>query len=167
MTLVVSSTLSSGALSMAEVIVAAHLGGSSLTAHSVSESGTLGSSNLIPLRDGPATSIQALTLSGAPAVGILSSAWALDVGAVVPYSRMWGAPVTPPYTVTYTAGWTVDTLPKPIEQAVLLLAAQLEARPDLTVSSERIGPESRTWDTSHPVPPQLSSLLSRWTAVRY
>lgn len=163
------SSLTAEQLLLAETLVAVHLGGTTLTAHEVSESGTVGSSGLIALRDGPCTAISSLTLNGAPAAGVAEGGWAVNVGqlmAATGLSWAYGG-VRLAYTITYTAGWAEGALPEPIRQAVLATAAAIEARPDPSLKSESEGPVSRSWDTSTVLPTSAGLLLERWRAVRF
>ncbi len=155
------SPLTQAQLDAALALVAAELGASTLEAHSVTEGGTVGSSGLIWLSDGPATAIGTLNLNGAPAAGVLRSPWCLDVSSVRGVSD-WATA----YAVTYTAGWAEGNLPPALQQAVLLTAEALANRPDPTLKSESEGPVSRSWDTSLPVSPMAGALLDRWRALR-
>lgn len=137
------------------------------------ESGSVGSSGLIPLRY-PAVSLQSLTLGGAPAMGVLSGPRTLNVSGSVPhtYGNPWGAGYrSTPYAVQYTSGWTADTLPEGIKQAVLQ-AATLGAATAETVGikSESLGPRSITYadtNTAGTVSADALALLRPWLAVRF
>lgn len=139
----------------------------------VGESGEIGSSGLIALGR-PAVSIQSLIVAGAPGIGILKTPWVVDVSGMVrpyltggflgtTYARL-------PYIVTYTTGWTADTLPEAIKQAVLSVAGELaaqEARGGVT--QERMGPVSYTY--AAPAVAGLSdaalALLQPWLPLRF
>ena len=167
------SPLTAKQLAAAEALIAAHLGVTTLERREgVSESGTVGPSGLIALV-GPAVSVQAVTLSGAPAAGVLRNPWTLDVSGLIRpgYGGMWGGGYMPvPYTVTYTSGWTADTLPDGIRQAVLLTATALaagEGREGIT--SERVGPVSRTYADvagTGTLPADARALLRPWLPLR-
>ena len=164
------SDLSPAALATAEAMVAAELGVTTLAERNVAESGTVGSSGLISLRTGPCTAISSLTLNGAPAAGVLESPWTVNVGNVA--GLYGGLNPWPPgggvrYTVSYTAGWTAETLPEQVRQAILMTAQAIESRPDPTLKSESEGPVSRSWDTSLGLPPQAGVLLAPWQQVRF
>ena len=156
--------LSADALAAAELMVAAELGCPGLDVRQVVEAGTLGNSGIIALRGGPCTAITALTLDGAPAAGVLQSPWAVNLGGLASRSTNGYARQ---YTISYTAGWTVETLPQQLRQAVIMTAQALEARPDPSLKSESEGPVSRTWDTAQGLHPQVGALLNLWQPLRF
>jgi hypothetical protein len=163
------SALTPDQLAAAEALVAAQLGIASLElAADVGESGSVGSSGLIALTR-PAISIQSLSLGGVPAAGILKSLWTLDVGSVLGgWAGPWGAaPLRTSYTVLYTAGWTADTLPNGIRQAVLSVAT-LGAAVKVGIKSEAMGPVSRSYaDSGASFTPDVLSLLKPFLPLRY
>lgn len=137
------------------------------------ESGSVGSSGLISLRY-PAVSLQSLTLGGAPAAGLLSGPRTLDVRALVSrtYGNPWGSGYgSTPYTVQYTSGWTADTLPEGIRQAVLLAAtAGVAAAERVGVTSERMGPVAYTYSDAAQVgtvSADALALLRPWLPLRF
>jgi hypothetical protein len=156
------SALTPDQLAAAEALVAAQLGIASLElAADVGESGSVGSSGLIALTR-PA-------ISGVPAAGILKSLWTLDVGSVLGgWAGPWGAaPLRTSYTVLYTAGWTADTLPNGIRQAVLSVAT-LGAAVKVGIKSEAMGPVSRSYaDSGASFTPDVLSLLKPFLPLRY
>lgn len=167
------SNLTDAHLAVAEALVAAELGTSTLERTQEAESGTVGSSGLIALKR-PAVSVQSLTLGGAPAAGVLESPYVLNVGSLagLGYSSMWGGtPALLHYAVTYTAGWTAEDLPGGIRQAVLLTATGLatgEGREGL--KSESMGPVSRTYTDAAQVgtvPADALTLLRPWLPLRF
>lgn len=163
------SPLTAGQLAAAEALIAAHLGVTTLERREgVSESGTVGSSGLIALR-GPAVSVQAVTLSGAPAAGILRNPWTLDVSGLIRpgYGGMWGGGYVPvPYTVTYTAGWTANDLPPGLRQAILL-AAQYGAAVPVGLKAESMGPVSKTYTEPGTISADVLALLRPWLPLRF
>ena len=164
------SNLTAQQLAQAEAMVAAELGVTTLAERNVVESGRVGFSGLIALRTGPCTAIASLTLSGAPAAGVLETPWTVNTGNLAsPYGfglSLYG-PVMVPYTIGYTAGWTEETVPEQVRQAILMTAQMFESRPDLTVRSESEGPVSRSWDTVQGLPSQVGTLLVPWQQVRF
>ncbi|AWN24008.1 hypothetical protein DKM44_12840 [Deinococcus irradiatisoli] len=143
----------------AEALVCAYLGCTTLQGRSVSAVGTLGSSGMVWLSDGPATSLGSLTLNGASAVGVLTSPWTVQIGTQ--YSGF-------TYAVTYTAGWADEAaLPPAIKQAVLLTSQAISGRA-AGVKSESMGPTSTTYqDMPLGVPVEAQNLLSPWRALRF
>lgn len=137
------SSLKPEQLAAAERLIAAELGLDTLAETPRAESGRVGSSGKIYLRY-PAVSIQSLSLGGAPAAGVLDSPRTLDVSSLVRngYGDPWGSPYgSTPYAIQYTSGWTADTLPGQIVDAVLAVAgaaAALEGREG--VVRETMGP---------------------------
>lgn len=173
MTQPADSTLTPEQLASAEALVAAALDMDTLAETQRAESGSVGSSGLIALRY-PAASIQTLTLGGAPAAGVLSGPRTLDVKALVnrSYGNPWGSGYSnTPYAVQYTSGWTADTLPEQIRQAVLAVAAAgVAAAESLGIKSETMGPRSVTYadtSTSGTVGADSLALLRPWLAVRF
>lgn len=167
-------------LEHAEAVVAAALGTASLEAHEVSQSGTVGPSGLIPLKDGPCTALGVLTLHGAPAAGILSTPWTVDVSALLGrHGSFWteryglahdyATPSTAPYALTYTAGFTADNLPPILKRAILAVARTLALSSERAgVKSESMGPVSRTYadlTTVSAVTPDVAALLRPWRQV--
>lgn len=163
----------------ATALVASALGTTTLEQRTVSESGTVGQHGIIALKDGPCTGLNALTLNGAPAAGILSTPWTVDVSALVGprRSEFWTSSyglsydsvaygrTSTPYTVSYTAGFTADTLPPQLKEAILISAGAL-ARAALLggVKTEVMGPVTRTYFdlADGTVNPQLDTLLRAW-----
>lgn len=160
-------------LATAEAIVAAELGATQLGQRVVSESGTVGNSGLITPRDGPVTGVNNLTLNGVPVTVALQSSWSIDVrgalgGGYGSGLGGFGGFTAVPYLLNYTAGWTVATLPPQVKQAILMTGAALVARPDPTVRSETVGPESRSWSTDAAGVPVLArGLLDSWRGLRF
>ncbi len=169
------SPLSADQLALAEALVAAHLGmPQGLKQRTdVGESGEIGSSGLIPLTC-PAVSIQTLIVAGAAVAGVLTSPRVIDVSSVVrpyltggllgtTYARL-------PYLVTYTSGWTAETLPAAIQQAILLTAEAGAARATrVGVTSERMGPVAYTYSDTAAVgslPADAMTLLQPWLPLR-
>ncbi|MFB9994080.1 hypothetical protein ACFFLM_19155 [Deinococcus oregonensis] len=164
------SGLTADQLATAEALVAAQLGVASLELETdVGESGEIGSSGLIALTR-PCTAIQSLTVAGAPAMGVLKSVWTLDVSGVVSTmgSGMWGSVYARlPYTIVYTAGWTADTLPNGIRQAVLSVAT-LGAAVKVGIKSEAMGPVSRSYvDSGSSFTPDVLAFLRPFMPLRY
>ena len=156
------SSLTADHLALAEAIVAGQLGLTSLERQEgVAESGAVGSSGLIALAR-PAVSAQTLTLSGAPAIGVLRSPWTLDVSSLV-RPGVWGSV---PYTVVYTAGWTAEDLPLGLRQAVLAVAEKRAAVP-VGLKAESMGPVSRTYADAGNLSPDVLVLLRPWLPLRF
>lgn len=168
------SPLTDQHVAVAEALVAAHLGmPQGLEQRTeVGESGEIGSSGLIPLTC-PAVSIQTLVVAGAAVAGVLTSPRVIDVSSVVrpyltggllgtTYARL-------PYLVTYTSGWTAETLPATIQQAILLTAAAgAAAASRLGITSERMGPVAYTYaDAARgSLTPDAQPLLQPWLPLR-
>ncbi|MFC4426208.1 hypothetical protein [Deinococcus navajonensis] len=144
------SPLTDAQLASAEALIAARLGLPSLQEETgVGQMGEIGSSGLIPL-ERPAVSIQTLYVAGAAGIGLLRTPWTVDVSGMVrpyltggflgtTYARL-------PYIITYTTGWTAETLPEGIRQAVLLTAASgAAAAGRVGVTAERMGPVSYSY----------------------
>lgn len=168
------NALTEAQLATAEALVAAELGLPDLTEQTgVGESGEIGSSGLIVLNR-PAVSIQSLIVAGAPGMGILKSPRVVDVsGMVRPYltGGFYGTTYARlPYIITYTSGWTADTLPDGIRQAVLLTATALAAGAGREgITSERVGPVSRTYAdvaSTGTLPADARALLRPWLPLR-
>lgn len=164
------STLTAEHLAAAEALIAAQFGVATLEREEgVAESGMVGSSGLITLTR-PAVSIQTLTLWGTPAAGILRSPWTLDASGLLGGTvSLWGgAPLTTPYTVVYTAGWTAHDLPPGLRQAVLSVArgvAAGEGREGL--KSEGMGPVSKSYTETGTLSPDALALLRPWLPLRF
>lgn len=164
------SPLTEQQIERAETLVAAHLGLDTLAETPRAQSGSVGGSGKIFLTF-PAVSIQALTLGGAPAAGILATPFSIDVGSLG-YGNPWGSPYgSQAFTVQYTSGWTADTLPTPIRQAVLFTAGALAAADTRRagVTSERMGPVAVTYSdtfTTGTLPQDVRNLLGHWAPLR-
>lgn len=167
------SDLTNAQIAAAEALVAARLDMPSLKQVEQAESGSVGSSGLIHLKL-PATTIHALTLSGAPAAGVLRSPRVLDVRALV--SRSWGSPwgsgiPETPYTVRYLGGWTADNLPEQIRQAVLATATYSAATEGAAgIKAESLGPRSVTYQDTFSggtLPADAVNLLMPWLPLRF
>lgn len=155
------------ALRTAEAIVAAHLGASTLQARPVAQAG-MAVGNVIPLTDGPLTALTEFTLNGWAAAPMLSP-WAVRVAqGVVSQGLASYAAAGAPYAITYTAGWTADTLPEAVREAVRQVA--LGAGDPGPVSMERLGDvETRYAVTPAPdaLPPAVASLLAPYRLLRF
>lgn len=168
------SNLTADQLELAELLVAARLGLDSLgLSENIGQAGEITSSGLIMLRR-PAVSVQTLFIAGtlitAPdlldAHTIDASRWVrpyLTGGLTgTTYARI-------EYTVTYTGGWTAETLPPAVRQAVLL-TAQHAATVPAGVASESMGPVSRSYvqtaDGSS-IPANAEVLLRPWLPLRF
>ena len=167
------SKLTADQIATAEALVAARLDMDTLAQTDRAESGSVGSSGLIPLRYICTGNIN-LTLGGAPAAGVLTNPRTLDVRQLVnrSYGNPWGSGyVSTPYAVQYTSGWTADTLPEQIRQAVLHVAAQGAAAAETAgIKSETLGPRSVTYvDTASTgtLMGDALNLLRPWLAVRF
>lgn len=164
------SAFSADQLATAEALVAAQMNMPQglREREGVGESGEIGSSGLIALSC-PAVSIQSLTLAGAPAMGILKNPWTVDVsGLVRPYltGGFYGTTYARlPYTITYTSGWTAETLPEGIRQAILA-TAELGAAVPVGVTSERMGPVAYTY-ASGALSADVLTQLRPWLPLRY
>lgn len=156
------SNVTDAQLRVAEALVAAQLGIESLEQGTVGEAGTVGSSGLIVLTH-PCTSIQSLSLGGAPAAGILRGPWTVDVSSVTGGQAV-------PYIVSYTWGWTPATLPPGIKAAILLTAeAGAAAAGRVGLKGESMGPVSRQYvDTSAQgsLPADALAVLRPWLPLR-
>lgn len=146
-----ATQLPADALARAEALVAANLGASTLEAHAVTQEGVVWGS-FVHFQDGPAVQVTSLTVGGIP-VTPRRDYWLVELG-----SGYAGAS----YEVTYTAGWTVETLPALVRQAILLTARAIAARPDPTVKSESMGPVSRSYETLDGIPTAAAVLLDPW-----
>lgn len=157
------SNLTDAQLLLAEALVAGQLGIASLEGGALAESGVLGSSGLIVLTH-PCVSLQTLTLSGAPAAGILRGPWTVDVSALTRGQEV-------PYTISYTWGWTVDTLPPGLRAAILLTAeAGAAAAGRVGLKGEGMGPVSYQYtDTAAlgSLPTDALALLRPWLPLRF
>lgn len=121
------------ALEAAEAMVAASLGAATLDARTVAVTLTIarGAARVLHLADGPATALDAVTIDGAGVTdGAIHGYWGLRRATGLPF-------VGTTAEVVYTAGWSRQTLPAPVRQALLLTAASVHARADLTVTDER------------------------------
>lgn len=155
------------ALRTAEAIVAAHLGATSLSERPCAQAGfTAG--NVIALHDGPLTGLTEFSLNGVPALPH-AAPWylRLSLGAY-PDGLASYAPAGGAYAITYTAGWTADTLPEAVREAVRQVA--LGAGDPGPVSMERLGDvETRYAVTPAPdaLPPAVASLLAPYRLLRF
>jgi hypothetical protein len=141
-----------GVLEAAEAVVAAAVGAPSLGERLVSEEQNVARScGGLELSAGPLTSLVALSIDGEDCPEAAAGPWWLRVpGDFTRGSRV---------RVEYQAGWTTANLPDAVRQAVLLTAATLHARPDLTVRAERLGDLSRQHEPPRTPLPAAATLL--------
>lgn len=163
------SSLTTQQIETAEALIASELNLLTLAEAEYTQQGTVGSSGTINLAR-PAESVTALALNGMPAAGVLSSPTILSLGALVG-SATWGAgPARVTYAVRIRGGWTPNTLPEQVRQAVLLLAAQVAASAGREgVTSERMGPVARTYSdavSAGSLPADALNLLRPWLPLR-
>jgi hypothetical protein len=142
------------ALVAAEATVAAHLGAPTLEARTIEVAIRIerGQARVVHLADGPATALSGVELDGTVLTDVaIYGFWALRRTSGLLFS---GTTVE----ATYTAGWTRQLLPPPVRQALLLVAASLHARADLTVTSERTAGAS--FDYSAGLPSAALAMLA-------
>lgn len=164
------SSLTPQQLEAAEALIASELNLLTLADTEYTQQGTVGSSGTINLAR-PAESITALTLNGMDAVALKTSPVILSLGTLAAGMTTWGAgPARVAYSVRFRGGWTPDTLPEQVRQAVLLVAAQVAAGAGREgVTSERMGPVARTFsDTAQAgsLPTDTLNLLRPWLPLR-
>jgi len=112
------------ALTAAESLVASYIGAESLLlASRASRVVTRLAARIVPLEYGPVTSVSSVTVDGADVTATTGwHYWHLRLqGETAP-----GATVE----ASYTTGWQPQDLPEPVEQAILMTAASIYARPD-------------------------------------
>ena len=166
-----TAELSEAHLTRAEALVAAELNLMSLAEQEYVQQGSVGSSGTINLAR-PASSVVALTLTNMPAGWIVASPVTLSLGAVLAGSTTWGAgPTRVAFAVRFVGGWTADSLPEQIRQAVLTTATALAASSGREgVTSEQMGPVKNTYsDTAQAgnLPADALALLRPWLPLRF
>lgn len=136
----------------AEAAIAAYIGCKSMHAVTRTEKikvpYALGSDDAIEVRGGPIAEILALTIAG---TGVdLDSVGEHEDLTVRPWSILWypGVSAGSEIEITYIAGWTTETVPDQIKQAIISQAAVVNATPDLRVVNERIGDYSVSYNQS-------------------
>jgi len=117
----------------------------------------------LPLRRGPVTSVTTLSITGSAKTAGADDGW--EVGRFG-LRRKW------PYTwpadelilVTYTVGWAVVDRPAEITQALALLETWVDTKPEVALTSVKVGDESATFraGSTSEAPPVVDSLLARW-----
>lgn len=157
-------------LQAAESLVAAYLGGTSLEAHPVAQAGMV-TASIIPLIDGPLSEVTMFMLNGWAAAP-MASPWHLRVAQGVVMNGLASyAPSGGSYALTYTAGWTVETLPENVKQAIVLTAqAQQSATSEGgNVVMERLGDVETRYSASAPagsLPTGAALLLAPYRQLR-
>lgn len=168
------SNLTADQIMLAELLVASRLGLDSLgLTENIGQAGEISSSGLIVLRR-PAVSVQTLFIAGTQITAPdLLDAHTIDASRWVRPYLTGGLTGTAyariEYTVTYTGGWTAETLPPAIRQAVLLTAQQAATVP-AGVASESMGPVSRSYvqtGDGSSIPPNADVLLRPWLPLRF
>jgi hypothetical protein len=95
----------------------------------------------VEVRNGPIALVTALNLGGTD-VELDSTGADPDNNLTVdPWSFRWfeGISANSECTLTYLAGYTCQTIPEQIKEAIILTAAMIHTDPDTTKISERIG----------------------------
>lgn len=157
-------------LTAAEALVASHLGSKAgLSERTVTQTGAF-QGGVIPLKDGPATAVVSFSLNGYP-VQPSFGAWHLDLGLghVLPNPLMGGYGVGM-YAVVYKAGWTPDSVPDAIREAVLMTAKGMDAGASVPagVVSRQIGDVRIQYaeSTGNTLNPTVLSMLAAYRALR-
>lgn len=167
----------------AEYIIAGYLGGTSLESRVITQDGYL-DGQLLTLRDGPATALGTVAFNGMPLIynpvypGPRLTPWAIDFTPL--YSRYslglgslgfgWQGY---PYSLTYTAGWTANTLPEAVSTAIHLTAAGIMAKQTTPAGlvKERLGDVENQYTTKgidpYGLPSAAVSLLAPYRALRF
>lgn len=111
----------------AEALVAGHIGASAIAERAINVlTYSPRTKASLELAEGPVTAVTSVLVDGLALAGVQSSFWAI----AHPDGFSKGAKVE----VTGKAGWTALTLPGPVRQAVMMVAASIFNRPDGGVS---------------------------------
>ena len=120
----------------------------------------------LPLRRGPVTGVTTLSVTGTAKTAGADDGWEVERFGL---RRKW------PYTwpadelilVTYTVGWAVVDRPAEVTQALALLEAWVDSKPEVATQQVSIGGESTMIAAYLNVePPNIAhQLLNRWKRV--
>ncbi len=109
-------------IEQAEAMVAAAIGATTLAQRPLAQSGVV-RGGVLSLRDGPLTALTTFSLNGYATTVPEIHPWHLWVVASPgAYGLASYAPTGGVYALTYTAGWTAETLPEALKQAILQTA---------------------------------------------
>lgn len=114
----------------------------------------------LPLRRGPATSVEAVHVDGA---ALDPEAYSLTPFALVREDgHLWPAAAT--IRITYSSGWQEGNEPLEIQEALILAEQWFDTNPGAGITSVRIGNESVTRATSEDGtgPAAIEALIRRW-----
>lgn len=123
-------------------------------------------SPLVPLRYGPATTLASATVSTVDQTARFElRPYSLRVLPIYPQDQLAEVGVLPqqPVTVVYTQGWSdVTKVPVQIQKGILLTAAVLLNRQDVSISSEKLDQATNAYRSGDIVPVAARTLMAQY-----